>query len=195
MHQNIVDINNFFSLFNWEQINSFLSYSSEKPWFFTEFSFLLVFGFFLLIYAFLVNKNKWKKIYIIAFSLFFYYKSSGPFLGLFVLMIVSDFLFAKYIAKQSGLKKKIYLFISLLYSLSFLLYFKYSNFFITNFNELLGTNFDLNTVFLPIGISFYTFQSISYLVDIYRKEIEPSKDISDYALHDFFPSFSCRTNR
>ena len=97
MHQNIVDINNFFSLFNWEQINSFLSYSFEKPWFFTEFSFLLVFGFFLLIYAFLVNKNKWKKIYIIAFSLFFYYKSSGPFLGLFVLMIVSDFLFAKYI--------------------------------------------------------------------------------------------------
>ena len=100
MHQNTVDINNFFTLFNWEQINSFLSYSSEKPWFFTEFSFLLVFGFFLLIYALLVNKNKWKKIYIIAFSLFFYYKSSGPFLGLFVLMIVSDFLFAKYIAKK-----------------------------------------------------------------------------------------------
>ena len=151
MHQNIVDINNFFSLFNWEQINSFLSYSFKKPWFFTEFSFLLVFGFFLLIYAFLVNKNKWKKIYIIAFSLFFYYKSSGPFLGLFVLMIVRDFLFAKYIAKQSGLKKKIYLFISLLYSLSFLLYFKYSNFFITYFNELLGTNFHLNNLFLPIS--------------------------------------------
>ena len=92
-------------------------------------------------------------------------------------MIVSDFLFAKYIAKQSGLKKKIYLFISLLYSLSFLLYFKYSNFFITNFNELLGTNFDLNTVFLPIGISFYTFQSISYLVDISSPE-SSDKDIN-----------------
>ena len=101
MQQNIVDINNLFFFLNWEQIKSFLSYSVDKPWFFTEFSFLLVFGFFLLIYAFLVDKNKWKKIYIIAFSLFFYYKSSGPFLGLFVLMIVSDFLFAKYIAKQS----------------------------------------------------------------------------------------------
>ena len=188
MQQNIVDINNLFFFLNWEQIKSFLSYSVDKPWFFTEFSFLLIFGFFLLIYAFLVDKNKWKKIYIIAFSLFFYYKSSGPFLGLFVLMIVSDFLFAKYIAKQYGLKKKIYLFISLLYSLSFLLYFKYSNFFITNFNEFLDTDFHLNNLFLPIGISFYTFQSISYLVDVYRKEIEPSKDISDYAFYmTFFP--------
>lgn len=188
MHQNIVGINNLFSLFNWEQIKNFLSYSVAKPWFFTEFSFLLVFGFFLLVYAFLVNKNKWKKVYIIAFSLFFYYKSSGPFLGLFILMIVSDFLFAKYIVKQSGAKKKIFLFISLLYSLSFLLYFKYSNFLIINFNELLGTHFHTNNLFLPIGISFYTFQSISYLVDVYRKEIEPSKDISDYAFYmTFFP--------
>ena len=51
------------------------------------------------------EKNKWKNVYIILFSLFFYYKSSGPFLGLFILMIISDYLFAKYIANQEGLKK------------------------------------------------------------------------------------------
>ena len=149
-------------LLNCSQIINALSYSTTEPWFFTEFSFLLVFGFFLLIYGLVIEKNKWKKLYIIFFSLFFYYKSSGPFLGLFVLMIACDFLFAKLIAKSFGFKKKLYLFLSLIYSLSFLFYFKYSNFFITNFNDLLGTHFELNNLFLPIGISFYTFQSISY---------------------------------
>ncbi len=188
MHQNIVVINDISSFSFIEQLKNLFDFSVDKPWFFTEFSFLLVFGFFLLIYAFIVDKNKFKKIYIILFSLFFYYKSSGPFLGLFILMIVSDFYFAKYISKQYGVKKKLFLFISLLYSLSFLLYFKYSNFLITNFNELLGTNFHLNDLFLPIGISFYTFQSISYLVDVYRKEIQVSNDLSDYAFYmTFFP--------
>ena len=173
---------------NYSHIQNALSYSTEQPWFFTEFSFLLVFGFFLLIYGLVIEKNKWKKLYIIFFSLFFYYKSSGPFLGLFVLMIACDFLLAKLIAKSLGFKKKLYLFLSLIYSLSFLFYFKYSNFFITNFNDLLGTHFELNDLFLPIGISFYTFQSISYLVDVYRNEIPPSKNISDYAFYmTFFP--------
>lgn len=173
---------------NYSHIQNALSYSTTEPWFFTEFSFLLVFGFFLLIYGLVIEKNKWKKLYIIFFSLFFYYKSSGPFLGLFVLMIACDFLFAKLIAKSFGFKKKLYLFLSLIYSLSFLFYFKYSNFFITNFNDLLGTHFELNNLFLPIGISFYTFQSISYLVDVYRNEIPASKNISDYAFYmTFFP--------
>ncbi len=188
MQQLIVDTSEIKNFFNYSQLENLLSYSTSQPWFFTEFSFLLVFGFFLLIYTLVIEKNKWKKLYIIFFSLFFYYKSSGPFLGLFILMIVCDFLFAKIIAKKTGLKKRLYLFLSLIYSLSFLLYFKYSNFFITNFNDLLGTHFELNNLFLPIGISFYTFQSISYLVDVYRKEIPASENITDYAFYmTFFP--------
>ena len=164
------------------------TYNTKEPWFFTEYSFLLVFGIFLLLYALVVNNKKWKKIYIILFSLFFYYKSSGPFIGLFALMILSDYIFAHFIYKKEGRAKKLLLFLSLLYSLSFLLYFKYSNFFISNFNSILGTEFELNNLFLPIGISFYTFQSISYLMDVYRKEIPPAKNFTDYVFYmTFFP--------
>jgi len=169
-------------------LEKMFGYSTKEPWFFTEFTFLAVFGIFLLIYAALVQKNTWRKIYIISFSLFFYYKSSGPFLGLFVLMIFSDYLFALAIEKQQGLKKKILLWLSLSYSLSFLLYFKYANFFLHNINSIFHTQFTDHNLFLPIGISFYTFQSISYLMDVYRNEIKATRNVSDYAFYmTFFP--------
>jgi D-alanyl-lipoteichoic acid acyltransferase DltB (MBOAT superfamily) len=169
-------------------LENMFGYSTKEPWFFTEFTFLAVFGIFLVIYATLVQKNTWRKIYIISFSLFFYYKSSGPFLGLFALMIVSDYLFALAIENNQGIKKKILLWFSLSYSLSFLLYFKYANFFIININSLFHTHFNDQNLFLPIGISFYTFQSISYLVDVYRNEIKATRNVSDYAFYmTFFP--------
>ena len=171
-----------------EFLHKVMAYSTTDPWFFTEFSFLAIFGIFLIFYAIFIQKNTWRKVYIIAFSLFFYYKSSGPFLGLFALMILSDYLFALLIQKKNGVVKQILLWISLSYSLSFLLYFKYANFFIQNCNELMGTSFTNQDLFLPIGISFYTFQSISYLVDVYRNEIPASKNIGDYAFYmTFFP--------
>ncbi len=179
---------NFSEIFSWEHIQESFMYSLEKPWFFTEFSFLFVFGIFLLFYTLLVNQNFWRKIYIICFSLFFYYKSSGPFIGLFALMILSDYFFAIQINKSEGYRKKLFLIISLIYSSSFLLYFKYSNFFIENLNYLFDTHFQTGNLFLPIGISFYTFQSISYILDVYRKEIPPAENFSDYTFYmTFFP--------
>jgi alginate O-acetyltransferase complex protein AlgI len=163
-------------------------YSFEKPWFFTEFSFLLVFALFLVGYALLMKKEPLKLAYLILFSLFFYYKSSGPFLALFVGIITCDYFLAQWINRLNGLRKKILLICTLAYSLSFLLYFKYANFIIHNLNEWLQTNFEEHNLFLPIGISFYTFQSISYLVDVYRKEIPPSTRIIDYGFYmTFFP--------
>lgn len=187
MQPNIVVIN-YLERLRWSQFKGFFFFSLEKPWFFTEFSFLFVFGIFIFFYAFLINKNFGRKIYLIIFSLFFYYKSSGPFIGLFALMIVSDYIFAIQIHKTAGFKRKFFLFVSLIYSASFLLYFKYSNFFIDNSNALFGTQFEKGNLFLPIGISFYTFQSISYLLDVYRKEIPPSENFSDYTFYmTFFP--------
>lgn len=185
-----IDMQNPFwlNIFKVETLKEWFAYSTIEPWFFTEFSFLAVFGVFLIIYSLLAKANTWRKIYIILFSIFFYYKSSGPFLALFVLMIISDYLFALAIHNKQGLTKKILLWLSLSYSLSFLLYFKYANFFIQNFNQFLGTSFTEHDLFLPIGISFYTFQSISYLVDVYKKEIPPTKNITDYAFYmTFFP--------
>ncbi len=165
-----------------------LSYSTKEPWFFTEFTFLATFGIFLLGYAILFKREWMRKVYIILFSLFFYYKSSGPFLLLFGLMILSDYLFALKIEKSQGKKRKLYLWLATGYSLSFLLYFKYADFFIANCNLLFHTQFSPKNLFLPIGISFYTFQSISYILDVYRKEISATRDFVDYTFYmTFFP--------
>jgi len=169
-------------------IQSAFQYSFERPWFFTEFSFLLCFSFFLFGYSIMHKKTTLKLSYIILFSLFFYYKSSGPFLLLFTGIITVDFFLAQWIDRLNGIKKKILLLFTITYSLSFLLYFKYANFIIFNVNQWFQTQFSEHDLFLPIGISFYTFQSISYLVDVYRKEIPPSIRIIDYGFYmTFFP--------
>ena len=169
-------------------LREFMLYSTKQPWFFTEFSFLFTFGVFLFFYAILFTQNALRKVYLIAFSLFFYYKSSGPFLGLFLFQIIIDYFFARKIERAEGNAKQIWATIAVLFSLSFLLYFKYPNFLIENTNWLLLTHFESVDLFLPIGISFYTFQSISYMVDVYRGEIQASKNITDYAFYmTFFP--------
>ena len=169
-------------------IRDLFLYSTKEPWFFTEFSFLFVFGIFVFFYALIFDWNVIRKCYLVAFSLFFYYKSSGPFLALFIIQVTLDYIFAHWIQKKDGFTKKLIGIIAILFSLSFLLYFKYANFFIENTNSLLLTHFELIDLFLPIGISFYTFQSISYLVDVYRGEIKASSNFLDYAFYmTFFP--------
>jgi D-alanyl-lipoteichoic acid acyltransferase DltB (MBOAT superfamily) len=171
-----------------QMIRDLFLYSTKEPWFFTEFSFLLVFGIFVFFYALVFDWNIIRKCYLVAFSLFFYYKSSGPFLALFITQVTCDYAFAQWIQKTHARSKKLLGFISILFSLSFLMYFKYANFFIDNTNALLLTHFELVDLFLPIGISFYTFQSISYLVDVYRGEIKASSNFLDYAFYmTFFP--------
>jgi len=170
-------------------MTNFFGYSFDTPWFFTNYSFLVVLGFFLLVYSLLYNKDLLRKLYLIIFSLFFYYKSSGPFLIIFILLILGDYNFAKYIERiKSTRARKFLLVFSILISLSFLLYFKYSGFFLMNVNELFSMNFVIEKLFLPIGISFYTFQSISYIVDVYQGKIKSSSNFVDYAFYmTFFP--------
>jgi D-alanyl-lipoteichoic acid acyltransferase DltB (MBOAT superfamily) len=189
MQQIIEVIKQAIGLIPYDQLlREFMLYSTKEPWFFTEFSFLFTFGIFLFFYALLFTQNALRKIYVIAFSLFFYYKSSGPFLALFVFQIVVDFIFARKIERSEGTSKQIWATIAVLFSLSFLLYFKYPNFILENTNWLLLTHFEPVDLFLPIGISFYTFQSISYIVDVYRGEIRSSKSFLDYAFYmTFFP--------
>ena len=189
MQQIIEDIKQAIGLIPYEQLlREFMLYSTKEPWFFTEFSFLFTFGIFLFFYALLFSQNALRKIYVIAFSLFFYYKSSGPYLLLFVFQIIVDFLFARKIEKEEGSSRQIWATTAVLFSLSFLLYFKYPNFILENTNWLLLTHFEPVDLFLPIGISFYTFQSISYVVDVYRGEIRSSRSFLDYAFYmTFFP--------
>lgn len=170
-------------------MNDFFDYSFDNPWFFTNYGFLFVLGLFLILYSAFSSTGLLKKIYVILFSLFFYYKSSGPYLGIFIGMIVLDYNIALAIERiENNLKRKYLLISSILMSLSFLLYFKYSNFFLIIINEGFGSDYLIKNIFLPIGISFYTFQSISYIIDVYQKKIESSKSFIDYSFYmTFFP--------
>lgn len=170
-------------------MNDFFSYSFENPWFFTNYGFLIVLSLFLIFYSGFSSTSFWKKLYVILFSLFFYYKSSGPYISIFIGMIFLDYNIALAIEKiDNKLKRKILLACSIVLSLSFLLYFKYSNFFLNIVNDSFGTDYVINNLFLPIGISFYTFQSISYIVDVYQNKIESSKSFIDYTFYmTFFP--------
>lgn len=141
----------------------------------------------LLIYIF-INENKTLRVaYLVLVSYYFYYKSGGIYFYLLFISTLIDFLIGKWLHRTSGKPYRILLLIlSLVLNLGILFYFKYTNFFINTLNScgyFRLTNMD---IFLPIGISFYTFQTLSYTIDIYRKKLEPADNFMDFA---FFVSF------
>jgi D-alanyl-lipoteichoic acid acyltransferase DltB (MBOAT superfamily) len=104
-------------------------------------------------------------------------------------MIILDYNIALYLERlKVQWARKLLLGVSIVLSLSFLLYFKYSGFLADILNQITHAGFRIDTLFLPIGISFYTFQSISYIVDVYTKKIPSSNSFVDYAFYmTFFP--------
>lgn len=163
------------------------TYQEEQPLLFHHGLFLFLFANFLILYGLLYSKVKLQKALLVAFSFYFYYKSSGNYLLLLLLTVSADYLFSLLITKvQSQRVSKIITAVAILFSLSFLLYFKYLDFFLRSFGFGTESNNSL-AHFLPIGISFYTFQSISYLVDIHRQKIKVPAFL-DYLLYmSFFP--------
>ncbi|HEX2900986.1 MAG TPA: MBOAT family protein, partial [Bacteroidia bacterium] len=173
---------------NWlELLNQFL-HNEKEPLLFHTGIFLFIFSIFLIGYSFVYKGNSIRNIAVVAFGFYFYYKASGIFLLLLILTISADYLFSMLMERQRNrTARKAVLVTAILFSLSFLMYFKYTNFFIENAALLTGKSFDLLDLVLPIGISFYTFQSISYLVDIYKEKIQ-RPTYSDYLMYmSFFP--------
>jgi D-alanyl-lipoteichoic acid acyltransferase DltB (MBOAT superfamily) len=171
----------------WEQVQSWFVFDSQKPLLFNSALFL---GLFLVFYFFYILTQKTHRLriaYVVAFSLFFYYKSSGIFFLLIIFSSILDYVIAKLIYdEKSNFYRKFYLIVSLLVNLVLLGYFKYTNFFIDNTNLIFDRNFELQEIILPVGISFYTFQTLSYTIDVYRKQLEPTKSFIDFL---FFVSF------
>jgi alginate O-acetyltransferase complex protein AlgI len=170
-------------------IQELFNYDASSPLIFNSGTFLVLFIVFISIYA-LIHKNRLAiTLFVIGFSLLFYYKSSGWYLWILVFTTVTDFSFALAITEaKKKIWKQIWLFLSVGVSLGILFYFKYTNFFLGNFYAIAAENFQPLDIFLPIGISFYTFQSISYVLDVYWKKLEPTKNILDYAFFlTFFP--------
>ena len=152
-----------------------------------------------------------RNIFLMAVSWFFYYKTSGLFLLILLFVTLSDWLIAKRIYsnkhKRQTTRAKCWLALSIIIDLGLLCYFKYAYFFTNVFNNLFGTEvavFDLfayigngfsdsgrfmvDRIILPVGISFYIFQVISYTVDVFRGHVKPVKNVLDFGFYvSFFP--------
>ena len=152
-----------------------------------------------------------RNVFLMAVSWFFYYKTSGIFLLILLFVTLSDWLIAQQIHRNQRasrpLRARIWLILSVVIDLGLLCYFKYAYFFTNMVNDLFGTQFAVfdifayignglsesgrfmvDTIVLPVGISFYIFQVISYTADVYRGRIEPVKNLLDFGFYvSFFP--------
>jgi D-alanyl-lipoteichoic acid acyltransferase DltB (MBOAT superfamily) len=136
----------------------------------------------------LFAKSKNAKIYIVIFfSLFFYYKNSGYFFLLLFSATFLNFYFGNWLykTKSESLKKFLFL-LAIIIDLGLLGYFKYTNFFIQIINDLHSGNLQPLDILLPVGISFYTFKAMSYLIDLYIGSMEPTDSLRDFCLYMFF---------
>lgn len=169
-----------------------LCFDSAKPLVFNSGLFWCLFLIFLPIYGMLKNKRTKMMIFVIAFSLYFFYKSSGGFFLLLVATSILDWFFALQIKNETTKKmRRFWLWLSIVISVGILGFFKYTNFVIWNINELMKSNFQPLDLIMPLGISFYTFKTISYVVDVYKGKIEPTKSWLDYLFYlSFFPALA-----
>ncbi len=188
------------------RLHEIFSFSEDTPLLFTQVSFWIFFVLVYLIYAVIYKKKNLRVPYLFLISLIFYYKTSGLFIGILIFSTINDFFIGKGIYQtQSITKKKLLVGLSVFINLATLCYFKYAYFFTDSFNSLFKTDYEVinhlalwtnnisqynyftvDSIILPVGISFYTFQTISYSVDIYRKQLKPIDNIIDFG---FFVSF------
>ncbi|GAA3790059.1 MBOAT family protein [Corallibacter vietnamensis] len=158
-----------------------------------DFAFFLPIVF--ILYWFVAKKNlSFQNLLIVVASYIFYGWWDWKFLSLIFFSTVVDYSVGlKLKDEENPTKRKILLWVSILVNLGFLVFFKYYNFFLDNFVSafsLFGTEIKANSlnIILPVGISFYTFQTLSYTIDIYRRKLEPTKDfIAFTAFVSFFP--------
>ena len=196
----------------WDIIRDFfvslLSFDQAHPLLFTQFYFWAFFALVFAVFSLFHSKVLLRNGYLFAVSLFFYYKTSGVFLALLLFVIVYNFFAAKGLhrLKKEGWRKALTAF-SVVVDLGILAYFKYA-YFLTDFvNNLLGLHlevhdvlgewlnmlvgaevFRVDAIILPVGISFFTFQAVSYVVDVKRRKIAPVANFLDFGFYlSFFP--------
>ncbi len=191
-----------------EFLKNIFLYQENSPLFFSQLFFWGFFFFVLVGYSFVYRQIKARSIYLLIVSLFFYYKSGGYFFSLLLFSTITDYYFAKFIHQtDSKQKKKLFLIFSLVCNLGILAYFKYTYLIIDTVNYFFDTNFnvtnllalwsnyfmgdgyfDISTIILPVGISFYVFQTLSYTIDVYRDKLKPIDNILDFGFYvTYFP--------
>lgn len=172
-----------------QALDGILRFDAANPLLFNTGLFLLLFLGFLMIYQ-LLSRWQWlKMLFVIAFSLYFYYKSSAEYCFILLGVCVFDFVLGNLLgmAKKSWVRK-FCVFLNVVTNIGMLVYFKYFNLLIKLFSDITSVEIDPFDIILPAGISFFTFRSISYIVDIYRGEIRPCRNFLNYTFFlTFFP--------
>ena len=150
---------------------------------FSSLIFLFVFLPLNLLLYFLIKSNTYKNIVLIVFSLAFYAWGEPIWIILLIFSAAIDFFHGKIVEKYKGeWQSKAALISSIVVNIGLLIFFKYSGFMVSNIKGLLGVNIYLKEFQLPIGISFYTFQTISYVIDVYRGEVKAQRSFYKFLL-------------
>ena len=172
---------------NIQSVLDLLKYNPADPLIFSTSLFLFLFLIFLAFYN-LFGKNKMVRLgLLIVFSLYFYYKSAGYYAGILVVSAAVNFFIAKWIAgTHNPTRKRIQLILAIAANIGILGYFKYTNFILSVITEINKGQFEPLSIFLPIGISFYTFKSLNYVFDVYMETMEPTESFRDFCVYVFF---------
>ncbi|MBN2262321.1 MAG: MBOAT family protein [Prolixibacteraceae bacterium] len=184
-----------------------LRYNEKEPWLFSRLPFWLFFTLVIGLYSFFHKRVRRRNVFLLIVSLFFYYKAGGWFCFLLVFSCLLNYSFGRFIVRASGLFwKKTFLALGVSLNLALLVFFKYAYFFTDVLNRFWGdvfepynwlahvwnflplTKVDTLSIVLPVGISFFTFQAISYLVDLKRGHTQVVTNIFDFSFYlSFFP--------
>ena len=138
----------------------------------------------ILLLVYFIVPSKFKNLILLIFSLIFYFYGEGSYIWVLLLSIIVNYIGGLLIGKNDDKKiKKLILILTIIFDVGLLFYFKYVDFFISNINNLLGSNFGLMRVVMPIGISFFTFQTMSYVIDVYTGKVQYNKNLLDFGTY------------
>ena len=143
----------------------------------------------LLFIAYFITPKKYRNIPLLVFSIIFYFLGEPKYIIVLILSCVINYYISKLMVNKKYKKhKKTFLILLLIYNIGQLLYFKYTDFFISNINSIFNLNISLLHVIMPIGISFFTFQIMAYVIDVYNKKHKPAKKLTDFMMYvSLFP--------
>ena len=175
-----------------DKLISLLTYNPTQPLLFNSGLFLFLLCGFSIIYMFLSGKRQTavRLLYVTLFSYYFYYKNAGSYCALLAIITLVNFLSGIMMewSERKGMKR-FWLWLATGFMLLQLGYFKYTNFLLVQVFPLFGEGGYTLDVFLPLGISFFTFQSMSYIIDVYRGQMRATRSILDFAFFvSFFPT-------
>lgn len=138
----------------------------------------------ILLLVYFVVPNKYKNRVLLLFSLIFYFYGEPRYIWVLLLSCFINFYAGKWIGKNRTTKKATFILIaSILMNVGLLFYFKYTNFMFQNINQLFDTHIPILSIVMPIGISFFTFQTLSYVIDVYQNKVSYNKSLLDFATY------------